>query len=116
VYEVLPGVRQEHAPALYRLGNKLGALRKYLTGAERIMPYLAVPHIVVGRQPDGRAVSLERKHRIAGHEPVQHRSARRAYGVARLACAKPYSVHDYRYYRPFFGSEDPVAHFSFPFV
>ena len=106
----LPRLGREHFTALDGGRDQLGALREDLAGAERVMPDLAVAHVVVRRQADRGAVCLEREGLVVGHQPVQRRRARNPHGVARLSLAQPHAVHYNRYNRALFALENSVLH------
>ena len=61
----------KHFAAFYRLRYELCALRKHLTGTERVVADLTVAHVIIGRQTDSGAVRLERYHRARCHELVK---------------------------------------------
>ena len=69
--QLLPGGGSEHFARLDRVGNQLCALRKYLPGAQSVVPDLAVTHIVVRGETDRGAVRFERNHGIFRHQPVK---------------------------------------------
>lgn len=106
----LPRLGREHFAALDGGRDQLGALREDLAGAERVMPDLAVAHVVVRRQADRGAVRLEREGLVVGHQPVQRRRARNPHGVARLPLAQSHAVHYNCYNRALFALENSVLH------
>src|SRR3954471_18242488 len=61
--------------------------------ADRQVTDLGVPHLP-GRQPGGLARSLDRRVRVLGPEPVEHRRLRQVYGISRTGGRAAPSVQD----------------------
>ena len=92
--DLAPCAALEDLPALDRLGDEFRPLGEDLPGADRVMPDLGVPHIVVTRETDGGAVRTQGDHRIIPHQAIQRRGVGGGDGVRRIRGSKPHAVHD----------------------
>ena len=88
-----PGLAFKHSAAFDGFADQLCALAEYLPGAERIVPDLAVAHIVIGGKPHRRSVCLQLYPGVLCQKPFQNGHIRSFYGVAVVPVSKTDTVH-----------------------
>ena len=89
----LPGFTFKHSAAFDGFADQLCTLAEYLPGAERIVPDLAIAHIVVGGEPHRRSVRLQLYPWVLCQKPFQNGHIRSFYGVAVVPVSKADAVH-----------------------
>ena len=90
----LPGLGGKHLAGFNGLRDQLGALSKNLAGAEGVVAYLGVAHVVVRGKADSRAVSLETNGGIFLHNAVKRGGIGLENGVAFGFGGKAYAIHN----------------------
>ena len=89
-----PAIRLEDLAALDRLRNELCTLCKNLTGAERIVSYLGVTHIVIRRQTYRSTVRLDSKGGIITHNSVKRGSIGACNRISAVIGSNTYAIHN----------------------
>ena len=92
--EGLPGFGCEHLAGFNGGRNQLCALSEHLTGAESVVAYFGVAHVIIRGKTDSGAVSLQGYHGIFLHDAVQIGSPREAYCVCFGSGSKTNAVHN----------------------
>ena len=94
VFKFAPGGRMENIAAFDGFFNEFRALRINLTASQRVMSYLAVAHIVVGRKSHRRTVRFYVSVRASGKQFVESGGVGFRDGVSETRRRFAHAVHN----------------------